>query len=65
MESVKVSFLGQERTALKTEYTMEGVPYYTLQLFDFDLGQYSITLTLASFVEDNTADLLDLFYAVE
>ena len=24
-----------------------------------------ITLTLASFVEDSTADMLDLFYAVE
>lgn len=65
MEAVKVTFLGQERTALKTECTTEGVPYYTLQLFDYTLGQYSVTLTLASFLEDNTADLLDLFYTVE
>jgi hypothetical protein len=64
-ETVTVTFLGQERTALKTAYTMEGVPYFTLQLFDFGLGQYSITLTLASFVEDRTADMLELFYAVE
>ena len=42
--------------------SMEGVPYYTLQLFDYRLGQYSVTLTLASFVEDNTESLLDLFY---
>lgn len=64
-ETVTVTFLGQQRTALKTAYSMEGVPYYTLQLFDFGLGKYSVTLTLASFLEDNTADLLELFYAVE
>lgn len=64
METVKVTFLGQERMALKTASTTQGVPYYTLQLFDYKLGQYSTTLTLASFVEDNTASLLDLFFPV-
>lgn len=64
METVTVSFLGRERTALKTSCTTQGVPYYTLQLFDFALGQYSVTLTLASFVEDNTAGMLELFYPV-
>ena len=44
--------------------TTQGVPYYTLQLFDFALGQYSVTLTLASFVEDNTTGMLELFYPV-
>lgn len=59
---VTVSFLGEERVALRSAMSMEGVPYYTLQLFDYRLGQYSVTLTLASFVEDNTESLLDLFY---
>lgn len=64
MEVVKVTFLGQERSALKTASTTQGVPYYTLQLFDYKLGQYSTTLTLASFMEDNTASLLELFFPV-
>ena len=64
MEVVTVDFLGKERVALHTEASIQGVPYYTLQLFDFDLGAYGVTLTLASFVEDNTMSLVDLFYAV-
>lgn len=65
MEKVTVSFLGEERVALHTAMHMQDVPYYTLQLFDYHLGQYSVTLTLASFVEDNTESLLELFSKVE
>jgi len=61
LEKVTVNFLGEERTAIHMSSMMEGVPYYTLQLFYYDLGQYSITLTLASFVDDNTGNLLQLF----
>ena len=64
METVTINFLGEERVAMHTEASIQGVPYYTLQLFDFDLGAYGVTLTLASFVEDNTMSLVDLFYAV-
>lgn len=64
MEIVTVNFLGQQRSALKTASTTEGVPYYTLQLFDYGLGRYSVTLTLASFVDDNTEALMELFYPV-
>lgn len=64
MKPVTVTFLGEERTALLTSSTIEDIPYYTLQLFDYHLGQYSVTLTLASYMEDNTAGLLDLFYTV-
>ena len=65
MEIIKVTFLGEEHYALKTIAQTEGVPYYCLQVFDFWLGQYSMTLTFASFIEDNTESLLDLFYVVE
>ena len=65
MEIVTVNFLGQEHYALKTVAEMNGVPYYCLQTFDFWLGEYSVTITFASFLEDNTEELLDLFYAVE
>lgn len=64
MEAVTVTFLGQERTALHTVSSIDGIPYFTLQVFDSGLGSHAVTLTLASFVEDNTFELLDLFYAV-
>lgn len=65
MEKVKVTFLGEERAALHTSATVQGVPYYILQFFDFDLGSYTVTTTLASYQEDRTAELATLFYKLE
>ena len=65
MTTKTVTFLGRDRTALYTVSTVQDVPYYILQLYDFHLGQYSVTTTVASYVEDNTEGLLDLFFAVE
>lgn len=65
MEIVTVTFLGEEHNAMKTVAEMNGVPYYLLQTFDYWLGQYSVTITFASFVEDKTEELLDLFYPVD
>ena len=65
MEKVTVTFLGEKHTALKTTSTRQGVAYYTLQIMDYHLGgDYSVTLTVGSFVEDKTADLLKMFYTV-
>lgn len=61
MEKTTVTFMGEKRTAIKGEFTVQDVPYYTLQLFDYHLGEYSVTTTLASYIENNTASLLDLF----
>lgn len=65
MDVVTIEFLGEERTALHTAASIEGIPYYVLQVFDFNLGAYGVTLTMATYVEDHTADLAALFYAVE
>lgn len=64
MELVTVDFLGQERYAIHTTSTMQEVPYYILQIYDYHLGTYGVVTTFASFVEDNTASLLGLFYAL-
>lgn len=64
IEKDTVTFLGEERCVLRTEASIEGVPYYTLQMFDYNLGQYYTTLTLASYLEDNTDSLLDLWYSL-
>jgi hypothetical protein len=65
MEIVTVTFCGEEHYALKTVGQTQGVYCYFLQVFDFWLGQYSMTITAASFVEDSTEDVLAMFYAVE
>ena len=36
-----------------------------VQVFDYNQGSYSITLTMTSYMEDKTADMLALFYEVE
>lgn len=65
MEKMEVTFCGEKRFAILTSSTIEGVPYYTLQLFSHNLGSHSVTLTLASYMENNTEALLDLFYPVD
>lgn len=65
IEKVTVTFLGEERTALHSSMVFQGVPYYTLQFFDYHLGEYSVVTTLASYVEDQTASLMELFYSLE
>ena len=60
-EKVRVTFLGEEHYALYSVMEIQGVPYYTLQLQNFSLGEYGVTLTLASYVDDKTESLLDLF----
>lgn len=65
MEKVSVDFLGEERFAMLTTASYSGVPVYILQVFTYNLGgQYYVTLTVQSFLEDNTTALLDLFYPV-
>lgn len=59
-----VTFLGESRTALHMEATIGDIAYYTLQIIDYSKGQYAVTLTAASFMEDSTESLLELFYAV-
>lgn len=65
MEIVEVTFLGETHYALKTVGETQGVAYYCLQVFDFWLGEYSVTITFASFVEDSTETMLEMFYALD
>jgi len=65
MEKVTVQFAGRERFAIHTSATVQGIPYYMLQFFDFNLGDYAVTTTLASYMDDNTGNLAALFCAAE
>ena len=63
IEKVKVQFAGQEHYALHTEATIQGVPYYTTQIFVYGKGLFGVTLTAASFMIDKSGDLLGMFTA--
>lgn len=61
VEKVQVTFLEEPRWALKMTGVSQGVPCYILQVFNFKLGDYGVTLTVTSYLEDNTQRMLDLF----
>ena len=65
IEKVSITFLGEERVAMRTSAVWEGVPYFTLQIFDYHAGEYSVTTTFASHLDDETDKLLDLFFPVK
>ena len=61
-EVVQVEFAGHTRTALLFSCLLEnGMPYFFMQLFYHQLGTYSVTVTLGSFINDYTGDLLKMF----
>ena len=64
VEKCTVTFLGEDRMALRTVGTMQDVPFVIVQVFDYHLGQYSVTLTINSYIEDKSQQVLDLFYPV-
>lgn len=61
----EVYFLGERRTAQYMLLDYMGNPYYTLQLYDYHSGEYATVFTVASFNEDKTLELLDMFSACE
>lgn len=60
-----VTFCGEERLAIYMECDVSGVAYYGLQVVDYSLGEYAVTLTVTSFVDDKTDELLALFEKYE
>lgn len=65
MEIVPITFLGESHYGLKTHTSIEGIDYYVLQYQNYKLGTYGVTLTVGSYFEDKTTQLLDLFFAVD
>lgn len=60
-----VTFLGKKRTAQYMVCDVGGKDYFTLQLFDYHTGEYATCVTVSSFVEDQTLELLNLFSSME
>ena len=60
-----VNFCGEKRDVIYVASDMNGVQYYAIQLFDYSLGDYAVTMTVSSFFEDKTEELLTLFAKYE
>lgn len=66
MEKVKMYFLGKERFGVYTDACINGeIPYYILQFFDYSFGGYCSTVTMCSYLEDRTAELSRMWFALE
>lgn len=59
------TFCGEECDVVYMVCDVNGVAYYGIQVFDYTLGDYAVTLTVTSFVEDKTEELLGLFSKYE
>lgn len=60
-EKVQVQYLGETRTALKTNSTLYGMPYSIIQVMEYDLGEFTGAVTAACMGEDTCAELLAMF----
>lgn len=65
MEKAEVTFLGEKHMALHTTAESGGYAYFVTQVFDYTRGQYGVTLTASSYLEDSTEEMLELFYKVD
>lgn len=65
IEKAEVDFLGEKHWGLRTTGTQNDVPCFMLQFLDLGRGRYGVTTTIASYVEDTTQDVADLFYKVD
>lgn len=64
VEKKTVEFLGEEHCALYTVASVEGTPCYILQLYAYNIGEWGVTMTFTSYIEDRTESLLELFYEI-
>ena len=65
MSIADVTFKGEPHKAMKSDCEVQGAPYYIAQILDYSRGTYGITLTVSSYMEDKTADLLAMFYKID
>lgn len=61
MEKDRFTYLGQERWTVFTTGDMLGANYYIVQVFQYDLGPYGATVTVAGFSREDVQNALSLF----
>ena len=65
IEKVTVNFLGEEHTALLTTGQVQGMDIYLVQVQNYKLGVYGVTVTATSLLENTTQDILDQFQTLQ
>lgn len=63
-EKTALSFLGKDIPAIKSEFSVSGIPYYTLQFQKYNLDGYFATVTFSCYGEDITDTLVSLCYPI-
>lgn len=63
-EKNSIDFAGAERVGIKSSSEYQGMAYYTQQAF-IKQGKYMAIVTVSSFIEDITADVMSEFYDIE
>jgi len=61
MQKKTVTFLGEPHFALYTSAELAGQPIYLIQLADFSLFPYSVSITVGCITEDRTQEILQYF----
>lgn len=61
----QVDFLGEKRTAIYSHLEYLGEKYFFLQVIDFKCGEYMTIITMGSYYEDCTNEMLCLFERYE
>lgn len=65
IDKVQITFCGETRYALKCVCVLADMKYYTLQIFDYNLGRYGVVTTFACFYEDVTEDLAAMCQSID
>lgn len=61
MEKTTVNFLGKTVYALKTTASYMGLDVYMVQLTWYNLGDWSVSLTITTYINDATQEVLNMY----
>lgn len=61
MEKTTVNFLGKTVYALKTTASYSGLDVYMVQLAWYNLGDWSVSLTITTYINDATQEVLNMY----
>ena len=61
LSAKEVTFLGEKRVAVYSALEFFGMEFFILQLIDFKCGEYIPIITVESYFEDSSQELLSMF----
>ncbi len=64
IDKTTAQFLGKERAVLQTNMVVGGVEMVLLQVLDYSLGDYFLSITATAGTADAAMDILEMFYEI-